>query len=253
MLAMNSGRPREGLAIVNQHVQQLEGGDELAPNRITDALYWDGDSGIAATAVRERGRGTRVLASNAEDRRSQYDDICFVQQWRLAHGELGAVRPEIARLRAAVVPGISRDDSASVAVNTSMCADLLEAWLATAALQPNTAELVARLDSLATHGAEGWWREGWNLVLARLLERQGNLPRALATVRRREYGLHTPPYLSTYLREEGRLAALAGDTAGAIGAYQHYLALRSNPEPALKPGTEQVRAELARLLAEPRQ
>jgi hypothetical protein len=33
-------------------------------------------------------------------------------------------------------------------------------------------------------------------------------------------------YLSTFLREEGRLAALTGDTAGAIRAYQHYLALR---------------------------
>ena len=134
-----------------------------------------------------------------------------------------------------------------------MCADLLEAWVATAARQPNAAGLVGRLDSLAGRRAEGWWGDGWNLVLARLLEKQGNLRRALATVRRREYGLHTPPYLSTYLREEGRLAALAGDTAGAIGAYQHYLALRSNPEPALMPQTEQVRAELARLLAEPRQ
>jgi eukaryotic-like serine/threonine-protein kinase len=253
MLAMNSGRPREGLAVINQHVQQLEGGDELAPGRITDALYWDGDSAIAATAVRERGRGTRVLASNAEDRRSQYDDICFVQQWRLAHGELGAVRPEIARLRAAVVPGLSAADSASMAASASMCADLLEAWLATAARQPNAAGLVARLDSLVSHDARGWWADGWNLVLARLLEQQGKLPRALATVRRREYGLRTPPYLSTYLREEGRLAALVGDTAAAIRSYQHYLALRSNPEPAWRPETDQVRAELAKLLAEPRQ
>jgi hypothetical protein len=110
----------------------------------------------------------------------------------------------------------------------------------------------SRLDSLAARGADGWWREGWNLVLARLLEKQGNLPRALATVRRREYGLRTPPYLSTYLREEGRLAALTGDTAAAIKAYQHYLALRSNPEPVLKPEVERVRSELAGLMTEPR-
>jgi hypothetical protein len=129
-----------------------------------------------------------------------------------------------------------------------MCADLLEAWLATAARQPKAAGLVARLDSLAARGADGWWGEGWNLVLARLLEKQGNLPRALATVRRREYGLRPPRYLSTYLREEGRLTALAGDTAGAIKAYQHYLALRSDPEPALKPEVERVRTELAALL-----
>jgi hypothetical protein len=163
------------------------------------------------------------------------------------------VRPEIARLRAAVVPGLSNADSASVAVNASMCADLLEAWLATAARRANAAELVARLDSLVSHDAGGWWADGWNLVLARLQEAQGHLPAALKTVRRRVYGLRPPPYLSTYLREEGRLAALTGDTAGAIRSYQHYLALRSDPEPAWQPETEQARAELAKLLAEPRQ
>jgi hypothetical protein len=98
--------------------------------------------------------------------------------------------------RAAVVPGLSAADSASMA-NASMCADLLEAWLATVARQPKAAALVARLDSLAARRADGWWGEGWNLVLARLLEKQGNLPRALVTVRRREYGLRTPPYHST--------------------------------------------------------
>lgn len=87
-------------------------------------------------------------------------------------------------------------------------------------------------------------------MLARLLEAQGNLTRALATVRRREYGLRTPPYLSTYLREEGRLAALAGDTAGAVGVYQHYLALRSDPEPPLRAERDSVRAEVARLVGE---
>jgi hypothetical protein len=191
-----------------------------------------------------------VLASRAEDRQSQYDDMCLVQQWHLARGELGAVPKDLARLRAAIVPGLSSGDSAAVAEGTSMCANLLEAWLASLAGQPNAAALVARLDSLVGRGADRWWGEGWNLVLARLLEKQGNLPRALATVRRRDYGLRTPPYLSTYLREEGRLAALTGDTASAITAYQHYLALRSDPEPPLRAERDSTRAELARLIGE---
>ena len=49
----------------------------------------------------------------------------------------------------------------------------------------------------------------------------------------------------------GRLAALTGDKAGAI-AYQMYLRFRSNPEPSLVPEREQVEAELAKLLGEPR-
>jgi hypothetical protein len=229
-LAMNGGRPGEGLAIANQY--NLDGGD-LAP-RVTDALYWDGDSTAAAAGVRERA-----------------DDICLVQQWRLAHGELGSVRADISRLRGSGVQGLATSDSASVPPYASICADLLEAWLATATRQPNAAELAGRLDSMVTHQTDGWWGEGWNLVLARLLAAQGNLPQALRAVRRREFGLRPWPYLSTYLREEGRLAALAGDTAGAIWAYQHYLRLRSDPEPPLLGERDSVRAELARIIGEP--
>jgi hypothetical protein len=52
------------------------------------------------------------------------------------------------------------------------------------------------------------------------------------------------PYL---LREAGRLEALTGDTAAAIGAYRHYLVLRTAPEPVLQPEVEGVRRALARL------
>jgi hypothetical protein len=90
-----------------------------------------------------------------------------------------------------------------------------------------------------------------NLVVARLAEMQGDLPLALRAVRRRVNGFGLFPwYLSTFLHEEGRLAALTGDTAGAIRAYQHYLALRPNPEPQVKPEVERVREELARLVGE---
>ena len=58
--------------------------------------------------------------------------------------------------------------------------------------------------------------------------------------------------LSYILREEGRLAALVGDREGAIKAYSHYLALRYNPEPSVKPEVDRVRAELALLVGEPR-
>jgi hypothetical protein len=59
-----------------------------------------------------------------------------------------------------------------------------------------------------------------------------------------------PPFWTTTLRQEGRLADLAGDRPGAIEAYRRYLALRPDPEPAIKPQVEQVRAELARLVGE---
>jgi hypothetical protein len=96
-------------------------------------------------------------------------------------------------------------------------------------------------------GYDQWW----NLVIARLKEDRGDRAGALAATRRRLYLQAEPLFLSTYLREEGRLAALTGDRAGAIRAYRHYLALRADPEPALRPQVEQVRAELAQLLKEP--
>ncbi|HSE67280.1 MAG TPA: hypothetical protein VLB12_09845 [Gemmatimonadales bacterium] len=42
--------------------------------------------------------------------------------------------------------------------------------------------------------------------------------------------------------------ALAGDPAGAIRAYQHYLALRPDAEPEVKPEVERVSVELAKLM-----
>jgi hypothetical protein len=53
------------------------------------------------------------------------------------------------------------------------------------------------------------------------------------------------------LREKGRLAAITAGRAGAVRAYRHYLALRSDPEPALRPAVDTVRTELAKLGGSP--
>ena len=42
---------------------------------------------------------------------------------------------------------------------------------------------------------------------------------------------------------------MVGDTAGAIQAYQHYLALRENPDPPWRAAWDSARAELAALVA----
>jgi hypothetical protein len=53
--------------------------------------------------------------------------------------------------------------------------------------------------------------------------------------------------MSTFLREEGRLAAWTGDTARAVEAWRLYLAYRPNPQASLKPGVDSIRAQLAAL------
>ena len=90
-----------------------------------------------------------------------------------------------------------------------------------------------------------------NFTIARLREAQGDLPAALAAIRRREID-YFPPYLwslPAFLRQEGRLAALTGDLAGALDAYDRYLTLRTDPMPSLRPQRDSVLAERAVLAA----
>jgi hypothetical protein len=93
-----------------------------------------------------------------------------------------------------------------------------------------------------------------NYTIARLREAQGDLPRALAAIRRRDVD-YFPAYmwsLPAFLRQEGRLAALAGDTAGALRAYDDYLTLRTAPDPPLRAQRDSVVAERASLVARTR-
>ena len=76
---------------------------------------------------------------------------------------------------------------------------------------------------------------------------EGDPHAALRAIARRPTVPRAPLYMSTFLREEGRLAALTGDTARAVRAYRHYLAYRNNPQASLKPGVDSVRRELAAL------
>jgi hypothetical protein len=93
--------------------------------------------------------------------------------------------------------------------------------------------------------------EAQNLLLAQMLRRYGEPARALAAVRRRPYSAPWLGYyvaVPEYLREEGRLASVVGDTAGAIRAYSHYLALREDPDSLWRAQWDSVRAELNALL-----
>jgi len=103
------------------------------------------------------------------------------------------------------------------------------------------------------HGFSEWSPfpiEVQNLLLAQRLSRYGYHERALTAIRRRPHqALVLSVYISLpeYLREEGRLAAIVGDTAGAIKAYRHYLALREDPDPPWRAQWDSVKSELGAL------
>jgi hypothetical protein len=136
---------------------------------------------------------------------------------------------------------------------------LLDAQIAAIERRADAPMLLARLDSSlrnapATAEAQVYADAVGNLVASRLWEARGDLARAVAAARRWRFGLPLihRPCLSTRLREEGRIAGLMGDRARAIRAYRHYLAVRSDPDLALRHERDHVRVELTRLEANER-
>ena len=122
---------------------------------------------------------------------------------------------------------------------------LPEMVFASRARRPDAAALRALVDSMALDGCCEM-APYVNLALARAYEESGDEAGALRVIRRGVW-YFPPRLLSTQLREEGRLAARLGDRTGAIRAYEHYLALRSNPEALLIAERDSIRAEVARL------
>ena len=133
----------------------------------------------------------------------------------------------------------------------AICAAQLHADMSAREHRPDADLALGHLDSLLRSGpvTNPHVRVSAALTLAKLYERNGDVTRALAAVRRRPRIMDSQgvDLLSSLLREEGRLAALAADTVGAVRAYRHYLTLRADPEPGVAAEVNVVRAALAQL------
>jgi hypothetical protein len=205
-------------------------------------LYGDGDSIAARRAVMELS--ARAFGPGGVPRPdARVEDLCTVAQWRLWHGQRTGVDAVVAQLRAADTSDEPKDTG-------PVCGLLLEAIDATLGRGSNARVRLARLDSALVTGPQTLFTivATAQLAAADLHERQGDPAAALRAVRRRRYDFDSSNLLlATSLRTEGRLAAEVGDTEGAMRAYRHYLALRTDPEPTLQPQVDSVRAALAAL------
>jgi hypothetical protein len=269
---LNRGRPSAALADTAGSDEAEYGPHAALYEHILDALYGDGDTASGGQAALELARaGGRRVSGGSDARAVAQTDLCVATLWRLSHGELAGAAQAIGRLR-----GRAPGDSPESLASHGICAVLLEAKLGAASGAAGATAALDRLDSIIRSGPGGQrngpavaftlspayirstvgispfgFEDFVNLEVARLRERQGDRRAALTAVRRRTYSYHLTDYLAAHLREEGRLAALTGDRQGAVRAYRHYLVLRSDPEPALRPAVEAVRAELAKLAGNP--
>lgn len=212
--------------------------------RVYAALHWDGDSAAAAAAVRSihafLGGGSTTIGQ-VRDRETA---LCALAHWRLATDDLRGADVALREVRRLGTPPRSYSIE-----STDVCAAAAEAQLAAVRHGPDADAALQRLDALLAAGSDMQQLVPTvaTVIAARLHEARGDLQGALALTRRRTFWWNW--LLSTPLREEGRLAALVGDTAGAIRAYRHYLALRDDPEPRVRPEVDSVRRELSRLLS----
>jgi tRNA A-37 threonylcarbamoyl transferase component Bud32 len=243
VLALNGGRPHDSAVTGDPDPPGVTYG---APVR--EALYWGGDTILATQLARRMARFADQVGSRGEAQQRHIQSLCTLAAWRLAHGDVRYAESAAGRLESAVIAGLPPSDSVPVAQAALACAALLEATRASTLRLPNARAALERADSLVRTYYVGQ-SLGANLMIAQAAEAQGDLGFALRAIRRRAGGYVLLPmwYLSTYLREEGRLAALTGDIPGSIRAYRQYLALRPNPEPSAQAEIDEVRAELANL------
>ncbi|HEX5820018.1 MAG TPA: hypothetical protein VFY20_14115, partial [Gemmatimonadales bacterium] len=183
---------------------------------------------------------------------------CFVELLRVDMGDSSTTRRAIRQLREfAALDAPPLPPHLWGPIEMRICPLLLEAMLENGRDRTAGSRLEA-LDALMRDGPR-WLTLGppavpvvaANWTIARLREAQGDLPRALAAIRRRENNYY-PGYLWTlpaFLRQEGRLAALVGDSAGARAAYDHYLTLRTAPDEPFRAQRDSVVAERASLEA----
>jgi serine/threonine-protein kinase len=242
-LALNQGRPSEAV----EAIQELETPRHDALwTHILNALLEEGDSTAAVNAVRLLRTATAGPAErNPADRAQRNVDLCVLGLWYAERTEWSGAQRARARL---LEPGVE-EHIFPAWPPAQVCAAVLEASVAVGRGRSDARIALGRADSLVR---AGWIADVFmNLILARLWETEGDMSRALAAVRRRQYDdPDGPAYLATGLRMEGRLAALAGDRDAAVRAYTHYLALVNRPEPRVQPLVAQVREELARLVGE---
>jgi hypothetical protein len=210
-------------------------------SKVVNAIFGgaDPEEASAAAARLERQVGSPVTNGCCLERFA-------TAEWALETGRLAVARRALADMER--YPNSAEGRAAGLS-GPRVWALIVRAQIAAREQSPEAAERLRRLDSALVDRPDEQgdaWLYG-KMVAARLHELRREYAAALADIRGNAEGV-TAPVAVTFHRDVGRIAALAGDTATAIRAYERYLRIRGDAEPRLQPEVRQVRAELAALL-----
>jgi serine/threonine-protein kinase len=247
-LALNRGRPLDAVAAGRRwRAAAPDPGNsqdrEYYERVIGDALFSDGDSAAAEASARElEAYGTMEQVAARSNAASS---VCALHLWQVTYGDTRMAGKAIGFLSA-----VAANRDSAVSSQSMLCAVTLQVLLEALRPDQRRTDHLLHLDSLLRTGPVGFpvmSFDGANVAIIGPLVARGEDTAALAASRRHLYGRGPIRMLAALLVHEARLSSITGDTAAAVRAYSHYLALRQNAEPSRRRQVDQMRSELARL------
>jgi hypothetical protein len=201
---------------------------------IEHALVEPGWDEAAAKATRElAGRGSGPGYG-------EFQAVCYPALGKLLAGDTSTAAEAVRRM----------DEQMQLAQTGAwgVCPRMIEALIERREDPNGPRVALTRLDSLMRLGPqESLWASA-NLVLAEMFRERGDTARALEAVKRRAHRQNAfVGFMPSYLALEGELSLPVGDTTGARHAFEHYLRLRTDPDPPLQEQKARVDSLLAAL------
>ncbi len=173
----------------------------------------------------------------------EFDQVCWPELEKMLRGDLSMAAEASRRMW---------EMRAGQRSAGGICAALIDALVEKERRPLGPTPALERLDSLMRRGPRETLMGSANLVIAQLYAARGDTARALEAVRRRPYHRYVFRTFPAYLALEAHLSAATGDTERAMQAATHYLRLRPDPDPPLRPQRDEVQALLQRLTDEER-
>lgn len=236
-----AGRPARAREALRQNA-----GSDTAAFYLGTLLNYAYDDSISAERMAARLERATTDSSDARQLVRHRGGLCEVALSRLRRSDTSGVRAILEQLRP--IDGGLSVLLADIRIGQveKVCAQVARGVLAS--LEPTGGPHLHRADSMMRYvPLNGHDRYNYDLALA--FAHRGEFAMAAAATRRHARNIAVWPQfrLVLSLRDGGRWALLAGDTASAIKYFKKYLVYRADPEPVLIPERDSVRTQLAAL------